>query len=34
MVMRNAKTVETLTREQLRARDVRDEYSRELLAAS
>jgi peptide/nickel transport system ATP-binding protein len=34
MVMRNAKTVETLTREQLRARDVRDEYSRQLLEAS
>jgi len=34
MVMRNAREVETLTREQLRARDVRDEYSRELLAAS
>ena len=34
MVMRNARTVETMTREQLRARDVQDEYSRELLAAS
>jgi len=34
MVMRNAREVETLTREQLRARDVKDAYSRELLAAS
>ena len=34
LVMRNARMVETLTREQLRARDVRDGYSRQLLEAS
>jgi peptide/nickel transport system ATP-binding protein len=34
MVMRNAEPVETLTREQLRAGEVREGYSRELLAAS
>jgi len=34
MVMRNAAPVETLTREQLRAGDVADGYSRQLLAAS
>ncbi|WP_417310491.1 ABC transporter ATP-binding protein [Devosia sp.] len=34
MVMRNAKTVETLTREQLRSGDLADAYSRELVAAS
>ena len=34
MVMRNAEPVETLTRERLRAGDVADAYSRQLLAAS
>ena len=34
MVMRNAQTVETLTREQLRSGELADPYSRELLAAS
>lgn len=34
MVMRNAAPVETLSREQLRAGNVTDAYSRELLAAS
>jgi peptide/nickel transport system ATP-binding protein len=34
MVMRQARAVETLTREQLRARDISQPYTRELLAAS
>jgi hypothetical protein len=34
MVMRNAAPVEMLTREQLRAGEVGDAYSRQLLAAS
>jgi peptide/nickel transport system ATP-binding protein len=34
MVMRQAQTVETLTREQLRGREVREAYTAELLAAS
>ncbi|HQZ12352.1 MAG TPA: ABC transporter ATP-binding protein [Devosia sp.] len=33
MVMRNAATVEVLTREQLRARDLSDDYTRQLLEA-
>ncbi len=34
MVMRNAETVETLTRQQLRARDIKQAYTKDLLAAS
>ncbi|WDR05887.1 ABC transporter ATP-binding protein [Devosia rhodophyticola] len=34
MVMRNAEAVEILTREQLRARDIRHDYTRDLLTAS
>ncbi len=33
MVMRNAEPVETLSREQLRAGEVADPYSRQLIAA-
>jgi peptide/nickel transport system ATP-binding protein len=33
LVMRNAQAVEQLTRDQLRARDLRDDYTRHLLAA-
>ena len=34
MVMRNAEAVETLTRTQLRARDIKQAYTRDLIAAS
>ncbi|MBN9309014.1 MAG: ABC transporter ATP-binding protein [Devosia sp.] len=34
MVMRNAEPVETLTREQLRAREIADDYTRALIAAA
>jgi peptide/nickel transport system ATP-binding protein len=34
MVMRNAEAVETLSRTQLRARDIREDYTRDLIAAS
>jgi peptide/nickel transport system ATP-binding protein len=34
MVMRNAEVVEELSREQLRARDLRDPYTRQLVAAA
>jgi peptide/nickel transport system ATP-binding protein len=34
MVMRNAEAVETLTRSQLRSRDIAQSYTRELIAAS
>jgi len=34
MVMRNAEAVETLTRSQLRSRDITQSYTRELIAAS
>ncbi|MHA6689966.1 ABC transporter ATP-binding protein [Devosia sp. A449] len=34
MVMRNAEAVETLTRSQLRARDIQQSYTRDLIAAS
>ncbi|MDB5588190.1 MAG: Peptide transporter ATP-binding protein [Devosia sp.] len=34
MVMRNAEAVETLSREQLRSRDIAQSYTRELIAAS
>ena len=34
MVMRNAEAVETLSRAQLRARDIKESYTRDLIAAS
>ena len=34
MVMRNAEAVETLSRTQLRARDIKENYTRDLIAAS
>ncbi|MGV8955602.1 MAG: ABC transporter ATP-binding protein [Cypionkella sp.] len=34
MVMRNAEAVETLSRTQLRARDIKESYTRDLIAAS
>lgn len=34
MVMRNAEAVETLSRSQLRSRDIKESYTRELIAAS